>query len=559
MRLGDLLLQANLITNDQLAIAIEKQLNSKKKLGEVLIDLGFITETELLPFIAKQMDIEYVDLRNKKINLEIARKLPEKFSIRFKSLIIDENPKYTLVGMVDPLDIFARDTISSVLQSFIKIAIISPAAWQEEFYKVYQRKEEISELIEELSGELEEYDTEIQQFGGEITEEDAPVVRLILTLFKDAIQTGCSDIHIEPEVNLIRIRKRIDGVLQEKILKERNIAAPLIQRLKIMSNLNIAERRLPQDGRFNIRILQRSIDVRLSTMPVQYGESVVMRLLDQSAPASDIAKLGLTETNLAAVSRILAAPNGIVLVTGPTGSGKTTTLYSFLNQLNSPGVKIITVEDPVEYRMARINQVQVNTKIELTFARVLRTILRQDPDIVLVGEIRDGETAEIAMRAALTGHFVMATLHTNDSISAALRLIDMGIPPYLTASALRAIIAQRLVRRICTECIEEYSPSSAEKLWLDRYIGDNNTIKLKQGKGCKACGKTGYHGRVGIYEILEPNAEILSLLAQNEQIAFGKACAELPSFTSLTEQALELAMNGTTTIQEVMKVAGEIS
>jgi MSHA biogenesis protein MshE len=558
MRLGELLLKEHIIDQKQLSNAIEKQLNSNKKLGEILVDLGYISEDVLMKFIADKMDIEYLDLSSKKIDLKAARKLPEKYAARFKCLVLEEHPDYVLVGMVDPTDSYAQDMISSILQSYIKLAVISVGDWQDKYFKIYQRKEEITELIHELSGELEATDVAIQQLGGDLSQEDAPVVKLILSLFKDAVQTKCSDIHIEPESTLLRIRKRIDGVLQEQILKEHNIANPLIQRLKIMANLNIAERRIPQDGRFNLKILQKSIDVRLSTMPIQFGESVVMRLLDQSAPVANISKLGMGERVRKQVEKILTSPNGILLVTGPTGSGKTTSLYSFLSRLNDPGVKIITVEDPVEYRIERVNQVQVNPKIELTFARVLRAILRQDPDIVLVGEIRDKETAEIAMRAALTGHFVMATLHTNDSISAALRLNDMGIPGYLTASSLRAIIAQRLMRLICPKCIEEYSPTANEKIWLEKYITPKQKISLKTGAGCKACNNTGYSGRVGIYEFLEPPPAAITALSKNDQAAFSKACQDNPDFFSLTDEAIELALAGKTTIAEVIRVSGEV-
>ncbi|MCA1797739.1 MAG: GspE/PulE family protein, partial [Geobacteraceae bacterium] len=424
---------------------------------------------------------------------------------------------------------------------------------------VYRRTDEIENIAEELGEELSQTDFNIAELLPDSQLEDAPVVRLLQTLFEDAVQVGASDIHIEPDENVLRIRQRIDGVLQEQTMKEKRIGSALVSRLKLMSGLDISERRLPQDGRFNIRVKNKSIDIRLSTMPLQYGEAVVMRLLDQSGGILGLDKIGMPPAILEKFRRYIHHPHGLVLVTGPTGSGKTTTLYGALNEINSAEKKIITVEDPVEYRLPRINQVQVNTRVGLTFAGVLRTALRQDPDIVMVGEMRDQETAQIGLRAAMTGHLVLSTLHTNDAVSTALRLIDMGAEGYIVATSLRAVLAQRLVRRICESCAAPAQLSAQEQSWLKTRRGDNvNTEEFKQGIGCTQCNNTGYHGRIGIFELLEMNPELTDALRRNNSSDFAKAAHAQEGFISLTDCALAYARRGVTTIEEVIRVAGQV-
>jgi len=342
-------------------------------------------------------------------------------------------------------------------------------------------------------------------------------------------------------------------------MKEKRIASALVSRLKLMSGLDISERRLPQDGRFNIRVKGKSIDIRLSTMPLQYGESVVMRLLDQSGGLLRLDHIGMPSHILARFRRFIHQPHGIVLVTGPTGSGKTTTLYGALNEMNQPEKKIITVEDPVEYRLPRINQVQVNTKVGLTFASVLRTALRQDPDIVMVGEMRDKETAEIGLRAAMTGHLVLSTLHTNDSISTALRLLDMGAEGYVVASSLQAVLAQRLVRRVCTSCSEDDPLDAQQRSWLKAALGtDDVPVGFKKGRGCSQCGNTGYHGRIGVFELLEIDGALADALRRNDSAGFARTAQSQDHFISLADCALEYAREGITTMEEVVRVAGQV-
>ena len=374
------------------------------------------------------------------------------------------------------------------------------------------------------------------------------------SIFEDAVQAKASDIHIEPDEGMLRIRQRVDGVLQENVIKEKNIASALVLRLKLMSGLDISEKRLPQDGRTQVRIKGHTVDVRISTMPVQNGESVVMRLLDQSAGLLTLEQTGMPGPLLRRFRTMLQRPHGMILVTGPTGSGKTTTLYGAMSELNSPETKIITVEDPVEYRLPRINQVQVNTKIDLTFSNVLRTTLRQDPDVIMVGEMRDTETVEIGLRGALTGHLVLSTLHTNDAISSAIRLLDMGAPGYLVASSLRAIVAQRLVRRICDNCKTDYVPNEEEMFWLGNIDKSAKTATFKMGAGCQNCNQKGYRGRMGVFELLEMNEAMMDALKVSDTVAFSKAAVANPSYAPLASVALSYAKMGFTTVDEVLRL-----
>ena len=426
------------------------------------------------------------------------------------------------------------------------------------FDRVYRRTEEISALAEELGQELSSGSEDLSSLLQAEQMTDAPVAKLLQSIFEDAVQVGASDIHIEPDKNEIRVRQRVDGVLQEQVMKEIQIAPAVVVRLKLMAGLNISEKRMPQDGRFNMTVNGREIDVRLSTMPVQYGESVVMRLLDQSRGALDIEQLGMPPELLKRFRKNFHLPNGMILVTGPTGSGKTTSLYAALQELNQAEAKIITVEDPVEYRLSRINQVQVNPQIGLNFAQVLRSALRQDPDIIMVGEMRDAETVEIGVSAAMTGHLVLSTLHTNDTVSTATRLLDMGVEGYLLATTLRSIIAQRLVRKICVHCAHEHKPDAFEKAWLrEKLFVDTEHYQYKIGKGCVHCGFTGYHGRMGVYELLEMNAELAEALRRDDTQEFVEAAARTPGYQPLINVAHEYARQGLTSIDEVLKLAGE--
>jgi len=559
IRIGDLLVSESIISEDQLMFALKTQKATGTKLGHTLIELGYITEDSLLEFLSKQLQIQQVDLRHFKFDAQMVKLIPETLARRFRVVALMRESGGVLIGMADPTDIFAQDKLESVLGETIVPAIVREADLLRALDTVYRRTDEIENIAEELGEELSQTDFNLADLLPDSQLEDAPVVRLLQTLFEDAVQVGASDIHIEPDEAVLRIRQRIDGVLHEQVMKEKRIASALVSRLKLMSGLDISERRLPQDGRFNIRVKNKSIDIRLSTMPLQYGEAVVMRLLDQSGGLLKLEHIGMPEHILQQFRRYIHQPHGIVLVTGPTGSGKTTTLYGALNELNKAEKKVITVEDPVEYRLPRINQVQVNSKINLTFAGVLRTALRQDPDIVMVGEMRDQETAEIGLRAAMTGHLVLSTLHTNDAISTALRLLDMGAEGYVVASSLQAVLAQRLVRRVCDSCSSD-DPLDAQRLsWLHGYLGEGKEVPaFKRGLGCTQCNNTGYRGRIGVFEFLQIDTELADALRRNDSADFARLARAQHGFTSLADCAMDFARQGVTSIEEVIRIAGQI-
>jgi len=560
IRLGDLLVEHGLITEDQLMQALAEQKNSGLKLGRLLVDKGYVKEEQVLELVSRQLDIPYINLRTFKYDVDTVRLIPEMLSRRYRCIALqEERTGSLLVGMADATDIFAYDNLTKQLKRTISLAVCKEDDIVEAIDQVYRKRTQISNLAEELQDELSETDIDLAQMAQGEDVANAPVVKLLQSIFEDALQIGASDIHIEPDETVLRIRTRVDGVLQEQVMKEKRIAPALVSRLKLMSGLNISERRIPQDGRFNIRVHNKSVDVRLSTMPIQAGESVVMRLLDQSGDMLNLEQLGMSDHILNRFRSNITRPYGMVLVTGPTGSGKTTTLYSALSELNNAENKIITVEDPVEYRLPRINQVQVNPRIGLTFASVLRAALRQDPDIVLVGEMRDQETAEIGLRAAMTGHMVMSTLHTNDSISTVNRILDMGAQGYLVASALRAVVAQRLVRKICESCKTLYVPIAKDMAIVSNLMNhDYHGATFFHGTGCTHCNNTGYHGRIGVFEFLEMDDQMSDDLRRSDASAFAEHARESDGYSSFAQHALQYALQGVTTVDEVIRVAGSI-
>jgi len=555
MRLGDLLVHEHMITEAQLSEALNVQAATGRKLGSTLITLEFISEPQLLRFLAQQLQVPFLDISQRRLSANVSKLLSEVYARRYRALVIEDNGDSVLLGMSDPANLRSLDQLATMLApKRIDLAVVQESQIMAAFDNVYRRTDEITNFAAQLQEEyqdVEEFD--LNSLGDETS--DATVVKLLQSIFEDAVQVRASDIHIEPDEGLLRIRQRVDGILQEHTLNQVKIASALVLRLKLMSGLDISEKRLPQDGRFNIKVRSHSIDVRLSTMPVQHGESVVMRLLDQSAGLLSLDETGMPVHILKRVRSIIKRPHGMVLVTGPTGSGKTTTLYGALSELNQQQSKIITVEDPVEYRIGRINQVQINNKIGLSFASILRTALRQDPDIIMVGEMRDQETVDIGLRAALTGHLVLSTLHTNDAITSAMRLIDMGAPAYLVASSLRAIIAQRLVRRVCNDCRVPYLPDHQEISWL-KYLGEDVTdAQFSKGQGCTACNHSGYKGRVGIFELLEMDDAMMDALRVNDTQGFAKAAKNSANFSPLSTMALNYAKQGITSLDEVFKVA----
>ncbi|MDW1943701.1 GspE/PulE family protein [Vibrio sp. Vb0599] len=551
-RLGDLLVEEGIVSEEQIQQALNAQRSTGQKLGDALIDLGFITERQMLDFLSQQLGLPLIDLGRAPVDAEAVQILPEVHARRLRAMVVARNGDTLRVAMSDPADLFIQESLMNLLGQYnLEFIVASERQLISSFDRYYRRTKEIASFAEQLHEEHKD----VQNFDYGIDEadsEEVTVVKLVNSMFEDAVQVGASDIHIEPDDQVLRLRQRIDGVLHETLLNEVNIASALVLRLKLMAHLDISEKRLPQDGRFNIKVRGQSIDIRMSTLPTQYGESVVMRLLNQSAGLRPLEESGLPPDLLARLRRQLARPHGMILVTGPTGSGKTTTLYGALSELNEPGKKIITAEDPVEYRLPRITQVQVNSKIDLTFSRVLRTFLRQDPDIILVGEMRDQETVEIGLRAALTGHLVLSTLHTNDAVDSALRMIDMGAPGYLVASAVRAVVAQRLVRRVCPDCKTEDHLDESRQQWLaGRFPNQVSTIFYK-GAGCQNCNLTGYRGRIGVFEMLELEQEMMDKLRANDAVGFAQAARRSENYKPLLASAMELALQGTVSLDEVM-------
>jgi MSHA biogenesis protein MshE len=558
IRLGEILVQQKLLTEEQLKNALDEQKKSGRRLGRVVIDKGLVTEEQISEALARQLSIPYVNLKFFNLKREVTLKLPESMARRYRALVLDDAGATYKVGMADPTDLSAYDEIVRILKRDIDVVVVVGSELMLAIDQTYRRTEQISGLAQELQAELGE--TTVVDFGVlALTPglEEAPVVKLLQTVFEDAISARASDIHIEPQEKRLLIRFRIDGVLHLQTEADSKIASAMALRLKLMSGLDISEKRLPQDGRFHVKVRNVQIDVRISTMPTQHGESVVMRLLSQATGMMGLDNLGIPADMLATLRTVMRRSSGMVLVTGPTGSGKTTTLYAALSELNTTERMIITVEDPVEYRLHGINQVQVNEKIDLSFDRVLRSGLRQDPDVILVGEMRDKATVETGMRAAITGHLVFSTLHTNDAVSTPVRLLDMGAPRYMVALSLQLVIAQRLVRVICESCAADYQPLPHEHEWLRHELQDVDHNRCKRGKGCSHCNGTGFLGRTGVYEMLEMTNPVVEAANQEDVQRFVNVGREQMAGRTLSRHAAHIAAAGRTTVQEAMRVSNQ--
>ncbi|MGO1246808.1 MAG: GspE/PulE family protein [Oceanisphaera sp.] len=553
-RLGELLIDHEVISQQQLDAVLQQQQREGGRIGALMVQMGILTEPELLGFVAEQLGLPLLDLNKIDIDPKAVKLLSEVYARRHRALVIEASDTDATVVLSDPADLDTQDAISNLLSPRqVHLAVALQSQLFDLYDHLYRRTDDIAHLAEQLQGENAPSRPIMEAAG--LDDSDATVAKLLYSMFEDALQVGASDIHIEPDKKLIRFRMRIDGRLQETELKEVNIGPALVSRLKIMAGLDISERRLPQDGRFAITIKDSPVDIRMATMPVQYGEAVVLRLLDQSQGIRSLEKAGMPPELLIKFRRKLAAPNGIILVTGPTGSGKTTTLYGALTELNTPERKIITAEDPVEYQLSRVNQVQVNTKAGLTFASILRTSLRQDPDVLLIGEMRDHETAEIAMRGALTGHLVLSTLHTNDAASSAVRLVDMGVPGFLVASTLKGILAQRLVRRLCEYCKVAHPLDQSEQQFLQYLSPEASHSGFYQGEGCASCNHTGAKGRVGVYEWLEITHNMADCLREQNIEGFNQLVASDKSYVTLAHSALKLAQAGDIALSEVLRLS----
>ena len=560
IRLGDLLVQQNVISDEQLKLALDAQKKTGRKLGRVLVESAYCTEEGISRALARQLGAEFIDLKIFKPKPDLVKLLPEAQARRFRAMVLDEQNGLLLVGMSDPTDLAAFDEIARLVKRDIDLAVVTEGQLLPLLDRAYSRTEEISNLAKDLTQEMGDIPVEFGAVLGIAPgAEDAPVVRLLQTVFEEAQKTRASDIHIEPQEKSLIIRFRIDGMLHIQTEADSKISTALVLRLKLMSGLDISEKRLPQDGRFNIKLRGNNLDVRISTMPTQHGESVVMRLLAQNTGLLQLDKLHMPPRVLERFKHSITRPTGIVLVTGPTGSGKTTTLYAALNELNSTDKKIITVEDPVEYRLPGLNQVQVHEKIDLTFSRVLRTALRQDPDIILVGEMRDQDTAEIGMRAAMTGHLVLSTLHTNDALSTPIRLLDMGVPRYMVALSIQMVLAQRLLRVICQNCTAPYQPEPYEQEWLRYELGDRvPSFKYAKGQGCPHCANTGFSGRQAVYEFLEMSNALVEAANHGDPNEFMQIGRQQMAGNTLRRDAVRLVVNGRTTIDEAMRISTQL-
>lgn len=549
-RIGDLLLEIGYITEQELQDALSLQDEMGMKLGNVLTELGYLSEEKLVDALEIQLGIPRVDLSNYILNSHLSQYVSENIARRHNAVPYEVVDGTLKVAIEDPTDLVAIENIEVNSGMKVDIALATHSEIMDAINQIYTLVDtDTSDIFDSLNqyNEMNE-EPEIDQLRQMV--EDAPIVRLTNLIITQAIQKVASDIHIEPLEKSVRVRYRVDGVLHEEMTIPKHSQAALISRLKIIADLDITKRRIPQDGRVQMTFKSMQIDMRVSTLPTIHGEKVVIRLLNKDDSLLNIEKLGFREQNMERFNRLIRKPYGILLATGPTGSGKSTTLFAALNEINTPTKNIVTIEDPVEYQLGGVNQVQANVAAGLTFAKTLRSILRQDPDIVMVGEIRDEETAEIAIRAALTGHLVLSTLHTNDAISAVTRLTDMGIPGYLVASTVIGVIAQRLVRTLCPNCKEEYEPSYEERMFLD---DDVDTLWRPSGEDCDKC-TTGYKGRIAIQEVIEINPEMEEMIAEGANEPTLKRYAREQGMEGLLKDGKEKLRSGITSYKELVSV-----
>ncbi len=561
LRLGDLLLQEKLVTPEQVEQVLAEQRTSGRKLGEALIHYGWITEAQIAKAVARQLRAPFIDLTHFPLRPELAQMLPEAQARRLHAIVLDDTPTGLMVGLADPTDINAFDEVGRLLKRNVDLAVVTETHLASALDRVYNSKQEIEGLARELTSELAGIATELGDLLGmdAISNEDAPVVRLLYSVFEQALRLRASDIHIEPQEKSLRIRFRIDGVLRVQTEADAKIAGAVALRLKLMSGLDISEKRLPQDGRFAVQLKDGTVDIRISTMPAQNGESVVMRLLSQSAGMLDLSRMNMPDEMRRALLVAIEKPSGMILVTGPTGSGKTTTLYAAISESNTGRDKIITIEDPVEYQLQGVVQIPVNEKKGLTFARGLRSILRHDPDRVMVGEIRDTETAQIAVQAALTGHLVFSTVHANNAFDVIGRFTHMGLDLYDVASALNGVVAQRLMRLNCTHCVQRMplnaATDDAELLHELQAAACQQPLHYMQGVGCRHCRGTGYKGRHAVAELLLMDDELRDLIVTRAPITRLKAEAQRRGLRALRQVAIDMVLQGRSSMEELNRVS----
>lgn len=560
-RLGDLLVSAGAITPEELEQGLERQKTTKERLGTALISAGIITEAQLIEVLRLQLGIEYIDLSKTNIPISLAQVVPKNIAKQFQVVPVHMEKDELYLAMCDPMNFYAIEEVKKAVRKRI-VPMIATAEGVEHAITVLYGNEGAAKAIEAMKREISatQEEEENDQFSGNILNDninDAPTIRLVNSIIDRAVHENASDIHIEPKEKELQVRMRIDGMLRKILTIPKNLQNSVISRIKIMSGMDIAERRIPQDGRFNVKSNKKEYDLRISSLPTVYGEKIVARLLDKAAGYLTPEAIGLMGANLEKYQRTIHCHSGVILIAGPTGSGKSSTMNTMISQLNTEEVNLVTLEDPVEYNIDGVNQVQINEKTGMTFANGLRAILRQDPDIIAVGEIRDGETAQICMRSAITGHVVLSTIHTNDAVGTIERLEDIGVEPYLVATALRGVVSQRLVRRICPKCRESYEATEEEVRTLG--LDPHQKHTFYHGKGCADCFNTGYRGRIGVFEILEIDHRIQRLIATRADR--GTIETELKNgnsgFTTLRENAIELVEQGITTAEEVRRVIYE--
>lgn len=551
--LGELLIEAGAITKEQRDKALQEQKRLGKRLGEALISLGFIPEEKMAELLGRQLDIPFVRLKDIRVDPEAVKIVNENLARKLKILPVTISNGAITLAMTDPLDVFAIDEIKRITRLAINPVVITETDLVSAYDKYYKVTGAMEEVIKDIGEEAGYFPEEERPASVEVLGDETPVVKLVSLLITQAVRDRASDIHIESDADVLRVRYRIDGILHEVMTPPRHLHPGIISRVKILSGMDIAEKRIPQDGRFPINVEGRQLDIRTSTLPTLYGEKVVMRLLEKTAGLPPLTGLGFSEDTLNSFTKLIKKPYGFILATGPTGSGKTTTIYSAMKQISNMEKNIISVEDPIEYNLRLINQVQVNPKAGLTFASGLRSILRQDPDIIMVGEIRDIETASIATHAALTGHLVLSTLHTNDAVGAVARLIDMGVEPFLITSSLVGIVSQRLIRKVCPYCKEGYRDSSD----ILKEVGIKEDVELVKGKGCNECRMTGYLGREGLFELLLITEGIKRLVIQKATASELKAQALRDGFKTMREEGIIKVIKGITTIEEAIRVTQE--
>jgi len=566
--LGQILLEKGLITQEQLDEALKVQKNTTEQIGRILMDLGYVMERDVLRAHAEQLGIPFLELDETSVDEDVAKAIPQSVVQRYNAVPIRRSGNRLTVAMADPTNVFALDDIRLITGYEIDPMLAAPDDVSQLLRGVdgggAETENELQNALQALDGGLgtalaEEIETAAAGVDEDVDraqamEDEAPIIRVVNVIIQQAIKDRASDIHIEPDRRGVRIRYRIDGVLHEVMRVPKYVHAPLISRVKIMGDMNIAERRLPQDGRIHVRHEGKDFDLRVSSLPTVFGEKVVMRILDQSSVLIGLNKLGMLPETQAELEGIIVQPNGMILSTGPTGSGKTTTQYSILNKINSVERNITTIEDPVEYQLPGLNQVHVNRKAGLTFANAMRSFVRQDPDIIMVGEIRDLETAETAIQASLTGHLVLSTLHTNDAPSAVTRMVDMGVEPFLISASVIGVLAQRLGRRICPNCKEPYKPPAEALHRIGFKIEDMENVVFYRGRGCEQCRHTGYRGRTGIFELMMLNEEIQDLIVKRAPLSEVRSAALASGMKTLKSDGFQKVLEGMTTVEEIMRV-----